>query len=188
MDKWINCTDQELIDACLRQVSLAQRALFDRYASYSMSIIIRYVKDVHYSEDVFLRAFEKIFKQLKSYNNSQNEFKFWLRRIMINESLNYIRSNNKLLFVSNITVYDVPDEAISTVLMLETDELQDIIAQLKSPYDIIFNMVVDGYKYKEISEILLINEATCRSYYMRSKIMLLENFKQYKKKHIYDVK
>ncbi len=189
MNTWSNKTDNEVIEGCLLHLPMAQRELFERNAPYSMSIILRYVKDAHYSEDVFLRGFEKAFNHLNSYDNNLSEFKYWLRKIMVNEALNYLRANQKLQLVNNIADYEFIDDGVNILDELETEDVLEMIHQLKPPYDLIFNMVVDGYKYKEIGDALKINEATCRSYYMRSRKMLIDIFEQYKRNyHANDVK
>lgn len=167
-------TDQHLINKCIDQDRKAQKMLFERYAPYLLSIAQRYVNDFHQAEDVFLKGFEKVFRNLQSYKSEKNEFKYWCKKIVINEALNLLRARNDMHFEADMAVYEKNTEEPEILSQITTEELHKIIGSLRSPYGIIFNMVIDGYSYQEISQILKINEATCRSYYMRSKVMLKE--------------
>jgi RNA polymerase sigma-70 factor, ECF subfamily len=175
--EWYKASDSELIEACIKQVSMAQKQLFDRYAPYSLSIIQRYVLDYPQAEDVFLKGFEKVFNKLHFYNSSIGELKHWIRKIMVNEALNYVRDYNKFRFVDEFEHIDVAVEN-EFEYNLEIEALLNAIKDLKPPNNLIFNMVIDGYKYKEIAEVLNLNEATCRSCYLRSRIALMAIFKK----------
>jgi RNA polymerase sigma factor (sigma-70 family) len=165
-------TDQDLIKKCLDFDRKAQKMIFDRYASTLLATVQRYVYDSFYSEDVFLKAFEKIFNHMERYEADKGEFVHWAKKIMINESLNHLRANKKYIF-DDLSEALVSVEANSDHLSaIHYQQLQSLVKSLKAPYGTIFNMVEDGFKYTEIANLLNINEATCRSYYQRSKGML----------------
>lgn len=167
-------TEEQLIYKCKELDRKAQKELFEKYAPYLLSIAQRYIKDFHLAEDVFLKSFEKIFRNLNSYKSEKNEFRFWCKKIVINEALNYLRKNSNLSFQADLSLFDHYADEPEILSQITTEELHKIISSIREPYGIIFNMVLDGYSYPEISEILAIKEATCRSYYMRSKVMLRE--------------
>ena len=165
-------TDQYLINKSIDHDRKAQKMLFERYAPYLLSVAQRYVRDFHLVEDVFLHSFEKIFKNLQSFQNAKGDFKYWAKKIIINEALNYLRSQKNYFIEIDITILDQKEIEPNVISQMNADELHQLILELRPPFGIIFNMVVDGYNYAEISDILNIHEATCRSYYMRSKAML----------------
>ena len=94
------------------------------------------------------------------------------KKIVINEALNYLRSQKNYFIEIDTTILDQKEIEPNVISQMNADELHQLILELRPPFGIIFNMVVDGYNYAEISVILNIHEATCRSYYMRSKAML----------------
>ena len=65
-------TEEQLIYKCKELDRKAQKELFEKYAPYLLSIAQRYIKDFHLAEDVFLKSFEKIFRNLNSYKSEKN--------------------------------------------------------------------------------------------------------------------
>lgn len=165
-------TDPELIQLCKKNDRRAQKALFDRYAAYGMSIVYRYLPN-HQVDDVFLKAFQKAFTYIENFDSKKGNFKSWFARIIVNESLNQYNKNKKNVVeeLPNSDYHTAADEILPN---LNAQDICRSINALKEPYKTIFNMVFDGYSYKEVSEVTGVTEVTCRSYYKRSRQMLVQ--------------
>lgn len=162
---------EKLIQECLDYKRSSQNELYHRYADHVMSIARRYLHDQYKSKDVFLRAFEKAFNNISKFDRARGSFKSWISKITINEAINYINKEKRLSFDS------IDNEVINVAHYtpaqnIDIEIIKGVIDGLKMPYGLIFNMVQDGYKHKEIAMELNITEATSRSYYKRSREMI----------------
>ena len=165
--------DNSLIKGCLKNQRSSQNKLFTKYASYVMGITRRYTNDEYEAKDIFLRSFEKVFTNIEKYDSDKGVFKVWLKVITIRESLGFIRSQKRFNYAVIDEQISLIQDDVSVIGQLEVEEIMKVVKQLKEPYGLIFNMVIDGYKHKEIAEQFGITESTSRSYYHRSKKMIM---------------
>lgn len=125
------------------------------------------------AEDVLQDAFIKVFTKLHHFSKD-GSLEGWIRRIMVNTSLDQIRKNAK--FVSDVAMDDVEyklefDGHILSSLMEQ--DLLKLIKEMPTGYRTVFNMfAIEGYSHKEIAEILSITENTSKSQYSRAKAYL----------------
>lgn len=160
-----------LINKCKKNDRASQNALFNLFADHVMNIALRYAKDDFEAKDIFLRAFEKAFGKIEQYDTDKGKFVGWLSKITTNEALSLLRSQKRYLFTSDMTLLD--NNVESYILNdLDAEHLIALINELDEPYRIIFNMVLDGYKHREIAEELNIKESTSRSYFFRAREIL----------------
>ena len=127
--------------------------------------------DDHQAKDVFLCAFEKAFNNIERYDASKGEFSSWLNRITINEALNRIKAQNRFEFVE-LQEGDFSERKLEPIDNYDHDRILELIKKLKMPYGVIFSMIYEGYKHKEVAAEFNITEATSRSYYKRSREMI----------------
>lgn len=88
--------DTTLIIECVNGNVKAQRFLFDKFAPKMLAVCMRYTKNKSDAEDVLQDAFIKVFKNIGAFKN-EGSLEGWIRRIMVNTSLDQIRKNNKFL-------------------------------------------------------------------------------------------
>ena len=62
--------DNTLVKECLNENSKAQKALFDKFAPKMLSVCLRYMKNTEQAEDALQDGFIKVFRYLKSYENT----------------------------------------------------------------------------------------------------------------------
>lgn len=153
--------EKQLIEEVCRQNRQAQRLLYERYSSKMLSVCRLYVKDLHEAEDVMIGGFMKVFTHIERFA-FQGSFEGWIRKIMIRESLSYLRAAKKITFLEDVTdstaVYDPHFEKINV------DEIQQCIDTLPEGCKMVFTLyVVEGYKHQEIAEMLQISEGTSKS-------------------------
>ena len=174
--------EAQLIKKAAKNHRDAQHTLYETHAPKMFSVCRYYVKDVHQAEDVMLNGFFKVFTQLKSFK-SEGSFEGWIRRIMIRESISFLRKKKRLEFsVEDIGVYEEADNYVNTEL--DVDEIQQLIDKLPEGYRMVFNMyAIEGYKHSEIAEMLNVAESTSKSQLFKARKLLQQQIKQLNKAH-----
>src|SRR3982751_5388768 len=130
----------QLIRDCIKGKPAAQKQLYEEFASPMLGVCYRYTKSIQDAEDVLQEGFVRVFKFLHQYNK-EGELGGWIRRIMVNTALNYLKRSQKyqhdLLFDKTEMVAittDNPD------VLLNAKELAELIRQLPTGYQAIFNL------------------------------------------------
>jgi RNA polymerase sigma factor (sigma-70 family) len=171
--------DNRLVKDCLKGHAAAQRELYDRFASPMLAVCYRYTKSVADAEDVLQEGFVKTFKNLKQYKGD-GELGAWIRRIMVTTAINYLKKNSR--YNSELVFGEEHLHAVSAYhpeIQMGAKELADLIRQLPSGYQTIFNLyAVEGYNHIEIGKILGIQEGTSRSQYARARALLIQWIEQ----------
>lgn len=163
-------TLDELIEGCVKSDSRAQQALYERFSPMMFAVCLRYVKEVAEAEDVLLKAFMKVFENMKKFR-ADGSLEGWIRRIVVNEALMYLRQNKILHLTADVkTVHTVPAVKADH---LEAEDLFNLVQQLPVGYRTVFNLyAIEGYAHAEIAEMLNISEGTSKSQLSRAKMML----------------
>lgn len=162
-------TESELINQVQNNNRAAQKQLFDQFSPIMLSTCRQYIKDLHNAEDVMLCAFMKVFQNINQYRND-GSFEGWIRKIMIRESLSFLRSKKELNFI---------EDASQSVLSVVSDsyeisnDYQKLIDDLPKGCLYIFVLsVIEGYKHQEIAEMLNISVGTSKSQLAYAKKLL----------------
>ncbi|WP_298777957.1 RNA polymerase sigma factor [uncultured Polaribacter sp.] len=169
---------QSIIDQCKKNNSKAQMQLYNLYCKSMLVIAFRYVKDRFIAEDVMQDAFIKAFKNIDKYKN-EVAFGAWLKRIVINQSIDQLKKNKLELVSINdeiLTKTNNDDWKVDTEISI--DGIVNIINNLKEKYRLVLSLyLLEGYDHQEISEILKITETTSRTHLLRGKRLLKEKLK-----------
>ena len=169
---------QSVIDACKNNDAKAQMQLYDLYCDAMYTVALRYVKDSFTAEDVMQEAFIKAFKKIDSYKEGV-AFGAWLKRIVINQSIDYLKKRKLELVSINEEITTVADDDNWNVA--STISYQDIvncIQQLKEKYRVVLTLfLLEGYDHGEISQILGISEVSSRTHLLRGKRQVQEQLK-----------
>lgn len=163
----------ELIKEAKGGSAAAQKYLFDQWSERMLIVCLRYVKNAEDAEELLLNGFFKFFKKLSSFNyNGDAALYVWLKRIMINECLMFLRKKNVFTIVTEAIVTEIPlqEEALNN---LSANEIFNLIIQLPVGYRTVFNLyVIEGMPHNEIAERLGIAEGTSKSQLSKAKILL----------------
>lgn len=161
-------SEEKLIQGCIDGDRRCQQQMYERFYGKMMVVCMRYAKDDDAALDAFQEAFIKVFNNLEAYTGN-GSFEGWIRRIMVNTSIDHLRKNKRLneMYVVNeeITVDETEDEpTVDDVQSLSFQELMKYIQQLSPAYRSVFNMyVVDGFTHQEIADELGISVGTSKS-------------------------
>ncbi|MFN8290437.1 MAG: sigma-70 family RNA polymerase sigma factor [Chitinophagaceae bacterium] len=166
--------DRQLVKECLRDKPEAQRLLYERFAKPMLGICYRYTKSLRDAEDVLQEGFVRVFTRLSQFK-FEGELAAWIRRIMVNTALNFLKKNsryNSEMVFSEPPLHPVSDD--NPIIGLNAKELADLIRQLPQGYQTIFNLhAIEGFSHVEIGEMLGINDGTSRSQYARARALLI---------------
>ena len=178
--------EDELIKGCLKRERSAQQQLYDLYSSKMYALCYRYVRHAMEAEDILVTAFTKIFERIDQFKG-EGSFEGWMRRVMVNEELTYLRKSRAMYLETDLEQADREPDYHNISDHLVAEDLMKMIQELPAGYRLVFNMyAIDGYSHKEIAEQLGISENTSKSQLSRARVylqkMLAENDWNSKKK------
>jgi RNA polymerase sigma-70 factor (ECF subfamily) len=165
--------EKELIERCLKNDNLAQKALYQAYASKMYAVCLRYGSKRVMADDILQDAFIKVFKYLPTFKH-QGSLEGWIRKIVVNTALDHIKRYAEPF---EDIEENLPDNfmvnADEITSNLSVQELIDLIQELPEGKRIIFNLYVfEGYSHKEISEMLGISIMTSKGQLSKAKKIL----------------
>ncbi len=154
---------------------MAQYELYKLYSKAMYNVSFRIVHNENDAEDILQEAFVSAFRNLAGYSGVST-FGAWLKRIVINKSLNYIKKKH-----IEITPLDVlPDmkeeePVFNEDVAYSINSIKKAVEMLPDGYRVVFSLyLLEGYDHGEIAEILGITESTSKSQFNRSKKKLKE--------------
>lgn len=155
-------TEQELIAGCKKQDRKAQKLLFDRYSPKMFGVCKRYIKNREDAEDVLVEGLFKVLTKIDMYSGN-GSFEGWIRRILVNESLMFLRKRHNFKMTVEVSNIEIKTE-VSAVDDLAAQDILKLLDKLPTGYRTIFNLyVLEGYKHREIAEQLGISINTSKS-------------------------
>jgi len=165
----------KLVADCLKSKPDAQRQLYEHFAPAMLGICFRYTKSVKDAEDVLQEGFVKVFRHLHQYRN-EGEPGAWIRKIMVNTALNYLKKNRKYQYDLSFNEMSLhPVSVDDPSVTLQAKELADLVRQLPTGFQTIFNLhAIEGYSHVEIADMLGITDGTSRSQYARARALLIK--------------
>ena len=162
--------EKQLVNACLKGDSKAQKQLYERFAPKMFGVCLRYAKDDDTAQDYLQEGFIRVFNNLDKFR-FEGSFEGWIRRIVVNTALEKLRKMDviknsveveKALFKAN-DVEQVMDQ-------INTGELLQLIQTLPTGFRTVFNLyAIEGYTHQEIGNMLNISEGTSKSQYSRAR-------------------
>ncbi len=169
---------QPIINKCKNNCAKSQMQLYNLYCNAMFMVANRYVKDRFLAEDIMQDAFIKAFKNINNYKN-EVAFGAWLKRIVINQSIDLLKKNKlELIAINDDVITKVEEEDWHVEDSISVDEIVDNINELKEKYRLVLTLyLLEGYDHQEISEILNITENTSRTQLLRGKKVLKEKLK-----------
>ncbi len=176
-------TEEELVSACKRGDSQAQRMLYEQYGRKLMAVCLRYTGDRESAQDVLHDGFIRIFQSMDKFSyQGPGSLKAWLSKVMVNESLGFLKRHAAKL-QQEVLVDEIPDweDEEEGVDDIPRSTLMRFISELPDGYRTVFNLFVFEEKsHKEIGKLLGITEHTSSSQFYRAKCLLMKKIKEYR--------
>jgi RNA polymerase sigma-70 factor (ECF subfamily) len=170
----------DLVERCKQGSSLSFKELYLQYVKAMYNTCLRMVNNAADAEDIVQESFIDAFRNIDGFNY-QSTFGAWMKRIVINKSINHLR-NKKLKLVeigqTNIGELENEEPVNEEEMKFKVSEIKAAVSRLPDGYRTVFTLsAFEGYDYEEISEILKISESTARTQYHRAKKQLLHLLK-----------
>ena len=171
----------KILAACKKNKAWAQAELFERYSDNMFGTCLYYSDNKSDAEDLLQDGFLHVFSNIGKYK--QDNFEAWMRRVFINLALMKFRKNK-------LSIQQLNEEEIIEVgsdldgnAQLNADDLMMIIAELPQQYKLVFNLyAIEGYKHREIAEMLDISEGTSKSNLSRARNILQKRLNEFDNK------
>ena len=178
-------TEQELIAGCRQKDRQYQEQLYKQYYSKFLLVCARYAKDMQDAEQLLNDGFLKVFTHIGSFKD-KGSFEGWMRRIMVNTCLDYLRSNYlRDSMVMHISAMPAPvaENIISVnnngLEQIEFKELLKIVQSLPAMTRTVFNLFIfEGFNHKEIAKQLDISEKTSHWHIHQARANLQKKLKK----------
>jgi RNA polymerase sigma factor (sigma-70 family) len=152
-----------IIAGCRKGSRKAQEQLYRNYYKAMANLCLRYTKNESDAIEVLNNGFLKVFKNIQRYEPAQASLYTWIRTIVINSCLDFIRARQRIeqhQELSEATEVHIAPEAIGK---MKAAELLHLIRQLAPATQAVFNLyVVEGYNHREIAGLLSISEGTSK--------------------------
>jgi RNA polymerase sigma-70 factor (ECF subfamily) len=168
--------EKDIVAGCIEGRPSAQRMLFDKYSRLLLGVCNRYTQNIEEAEDVLQEGFVKIFLNIKEFKG-EGSLVAWMRRIMINTAITHYHKMRKHRYHDDLE--EISETRLEEHTWDETEfskeELFKLIHQMPDGYRVVFNLyAVEGYKHREIADIMGIDENTSKSQYSRARRWLQE--------------
>lgn len=172
---------RRLIRGCKKGDRKSQRVLYESLYGKMLGVCLRYSRDMLEAEDLVQDGFIKVFDKIKSFNY-KGSLEGWVRRLIINNSIDQIRRKRKMNFdyEEESKIHNMKDENPEELeefelLNLKAERIVELIQKLSPAYQTVFNLyVVEDMTHKEIADTLNISVGTSKSNLAKAKMKLRE--------------
>lgn len=152
-----------IISGCIAKDRKAQELLYRNFYRAMMTICVRYTKNEADAVEVLNTSFHKIYKNIHKYDEKKATLYTWIRTIVINSCLNFIKSRESKAAWKEL------DQAAGAYLLpdvfsrISSSEILRLVRQLPPATQGVFNLfVMEGFSHKEIAQLLKISEGTSK--------------------------
>jgi len=166
----------ELVERCKQGDRQSYGELYQKYAKAMYNTSLRIMNHTADAEDILQESFCDAFAAIDSFGY-KSTFGAWLKRIVINKSINALRKRKMdIIDIEKTSVAHLPEEENynEEAIMFKVEEIKKAAKELPNGYRTVLSLhLFEGYDQEEIAEILQISHATVRTQYMRAKQKLL---------------
>lgn len=182
---------KKIVDGCIRGDVKYQQILYKATYGKMLGLCLRYAKDKEEAKDFLHDGFIKVFEKIKFFKHS-GSVEGWIRRIIINNTIDIIRRKNRMAFVSDsendlMRFTAESDDNLENISNTQANAeiIIGLIQELSPAYKTVFNLyVIEEYTHKEIAEMLNISIGTSKSNLAKAKEklkdMFIEKYGEYK--------
>ena len=185
----------QIVEGCFQMEQKSQRLLYEHYYRYALKIAFRYIYRYDVAADIANDSFVKVFRNFGKFKydedaNLEKALMGWIRRIVINTSIDELRRNKMVPEIGGIPdhAWNMADNSQFADQALIYKELVIQIKNLPPSYRAVFNMyVIDGFNHLEIAHHLGISVNTSKSNLSRARVLLQKFIKGLEEKEICNI-
>jgi RNA polymerase sigma-70 factor, ECF subfamily len=174
---------KQIVDGCIRGDRDCQQLLYKFTYGKMLGLCLRYAKDKDEAKDFLHDGFLKVFEKIKHFKHT-GSIEGWIRRIIVNNTIDCIRKKNKMSFSSDsetglVNLSDDSEDDLEKLKMVNigAERIIELIQELSPAYKTVFNLyVIEEYSHKEIAEMLNISIGTSKSNLAKAKGKLKSMF------------
>lgn len=176
--------DSSLIASVKKRKKEAFKLLYQSCIGYVYAIVKRYVTNESDHPDVIQEIFARVFLSIQTFDESKGDFKFWLRRLVINQCMQHYRQGKSPTRVVPINAVQEMEEGLDErMTKLTKAEIEQFLGAMPEGYRQVFMLVViDEYSHKEVGELLGLSAESSRSQFSRAKSWIKKNLSNNKLK------
>jgi len=174
-----------IIQGCIKANRDSQKLFYEMFYGYAMGICMRYCTNEEDVVEIVNDGFLKVYKALPTFNPQHADvvasLKGWMKRIMINTSIDHLRKHKQRFLVAEISDhhFNTADEVESSIDQMTYKEILSVIQRLSPVYRIVFNLyVMDGFKHEEIAQQLNISVGASKSNLAKARMNIKKMLKE----------
>lgn len=165
---------QNILQACRKGERKAQQQFYELFKDKMFVLCLRFANTREDAQDLLQEGFVKVFRDLHQYN-SVGSLEGWVRRVILNVALHYVRKQKNALQLTELKDWDGPDDGDTAIMPDVTtgEMLVKLMQNLPIGFRTVLNLyVLEGFTHQEIGEVLGISEGTSKSQLSRAKVLL----------------
>lgn len=155
----------KLIEACIANDRLAQKALYDKYKNAMYTLAYRMTGNFQDANEVLQDAFLRVFRALPKFRK-ESTLGAWIKVIVVRAALTKVKKKFQFESLEETTLHT----HVEWEHPIDIDYLEKAIQSLPEGYRTVFLLIeVEGYKHREVAEMLNISEGTSKSQLFHAK-------------------
>ena len=151
----------------------AARELYDRYAKRVYRLSLRMARDDELAREITQETFLKVYRSLNKYRG-ESAVGTWIHRVALTTALDVLRRERRIGNRESsleeggdfISPSSEPPEGLRSRLLMAIDKLSEELCSVLMLHD------VEGYRHREIAEMLDIPEGTSKSRLSQARVRL----------------
>jgi RNA polymerase sigma factor (sigma-70 family) len=164
--------ETDFIKACVNKERWAQKLLYEEHYGKMMGVCLRYSNNREDALDILHDGFIKVFNNISKYQPGTS-ITAWIRRIMVNTSIDFYRKNIRRRTEDLEQAFDLSGDEADAVSQCSEKEILIAVQTLSPAYRAVFNLyVIEGFSHREIATQLGITESTSRSNLVKARLKL----------------
>ena len=169
-----------LVEKCLQNDRRSQMQLYDLYCEAMFNTANNFVKDTGLAQDLMQESFIKAFKKVHTFTGEAT-FGAWLKRIVINQCLDYLKKKKlETTEINEEVISIVEDDNWNVQPEINVQEIYHCIELLPQKCKNVIKLyLLEGYDHQEVAQILNISEVASRSQLSRGKNKLKQLLTQH---------
>ena len=159
--EWI---DKNVLEGCIKNDRRAQELFYKQFYGPMMSLCLRYTRNEEDALEVLHNGFLNVSKHLGSYDPLKASLYTWIKTIMVNSAIDFIRASQKFKHQVELKEsHDTGSTDNEAIQRMSSAEVLQLVQQLPAATQTVFNLyVIEGYNHREIGDILGISDGTSK--------------------------